>query len=367
MNFQFKVKCNEKIKQNNDKEKHDSNKENINKLCILIESNAKPKQKESQSFLSLVNNAKDIPNNNIKITHLFISKKITSINDNKDISNSHKYKVSLFNSNAYLINSPFSMKQIPFEYIQDIWSELNNESLSGTDLCSFDFIQAQSNLNAQMRSILIDWIQNIHFYFKMKEETLFLCINIIDRYLSKKYVVKEKLQLIGVSSLYIASKYEEIYYPNTAFFSEATDNAFSAKEIVEYEYNILTALNFVLTLPLPTEFYNIISLNFNMTNTEYYFGLFLLELFLLDINYTKHSSLILAQSAAYLALKNYRKNEALSLLKTTASSDVKLCSNCIISWAKDIGNHSYRVILIKFLQENFMKISEMYIEKDKKN
>lgn len=368
MNFQFQAKYNDGINRNkeNERPKENSNKENINKQTIIIESIAKAKLKETQSISSLVNKSKE-DNNNIKVTRIFISKEYNVERDSKNNSHSHCNHLSPFNANVFLADSPFLENQIPFEYIQDIWTELNSELLMNTDKCSYDLIMAQSDLNAKMRSILIDWIQTLHCHFKMKEETLFLCINIIDRFLSKKYVVREKLQLVGVSSLYLASKYEEIYYPNSVFLSDATDNTFSSKEIVEYEYIILTTLNFALTFPLPIDFYRIICFNYNMTKTEYYFGLFILELFLLDINYTKHSPLILAQSAAYLALKNYRGNEALAMLKSQLSlSDIKSCSNNIISWAKTISNHSYKAILIKFLQEKYMKISEMYLEKEKK-
>lgn len=44
-----------------------------------------------------------------------------------------------------------------------------------------------------MRSILIDWIIEVHFQFKLKTESLFLTINMIDRYLEKKIVTKQNL------------------------------------------------------------------------------------------------------------------------------------------------------------------------------
>lgn len=53
----------------------------------------------------------------------------------------------------------------------------------------------------------------MHLKFKLKEETLFLAVNIIDRYLSQQTITKEKFQLLATTALFIATKYEEIYPP----------------------------------------------------------------------------------------------------------------------------------------------------------
>jgi hypothetical protein len=54
---------------------------------------------------------------------------------------------------------------------------------------------------------------SVHLKFKLKEETLFLAINIIDRFLSQQTITKDKFQLIATTALFIATKYEEIYPP----------------------------------------------------------------------------------------------------------------------------------------------------------
>lgn len=61
-----------------------------------------------------------------------------------------------------------------------------------------------------MRSVLIDWLVDVNTKFTLYTETLYLTINIIDRYLERKFISKKKLQLLGVTSMLIASKYEEI-------------------------------------------------------------------------------------------------------------------------------------------------------------
>lgn len=78
-------------------------------------------------------------------------------------------------------------------------------------------MKEQKDINEKMRIILIDWLIEVHLKFKLLPETLFLTINFIDRYLQKNQTPRDKLQLIAVSSLLIACKYEEIY-PRNIFF-----------------------------------------------------------------------------------------------------------------------------------------------------
>lgn len=68
-------------------------------------------------------------------------------------------------------------------------------------------------INAKMRTILADWLVEVHHKFELMPETLYLTINVIDRYLSMETVLRRELQLVGVSAMLIASKYEEIWAP----------------------------------------------------------------------------------------------------------------------------------------------------------
>lgn len=79
-----------------------------------------------------------------------------------------------------------------------------------------DYMRSQPEINERMRSITVDWLVDVHRKFKLMPETLYLSINIIDRYLSLTNVPKAELQLVGISSMLIACKYEEILPPQVA-------------------------------------------------------------------------------------------------------------------------------------------------------
>lgn len=102
-----------------------------------------------------------------------------------------------------------------------------------------NYMMDQKKICERIRSQLIDWIIRTHFNFKLLPESLFLTVNIIDRYLSKVLVVKEEVQVIGVAAMLIATKYEEIYPPQLKDFVYITDNQCDANSILEMEMNIL--------------------------------------------------------------------------------------------------------------------------------
>lgn len=76
---------------------------------------------------------------------------------------------------------------------------------------------SQPDLNAKMRSILVDWLIEVHRKFDLMPETLYLTVNIVDRFLSLKTVPRRELQLVGISSMLIACKYEEIWAPEVNY------------------------------------------------------------------------------------------------------------------------------------------------------
>ena len=81
----------------------------------------------------------------------------------------------------------------------------------------------QADINERMRSILVDWLVDVHLKFKLRTETLFLTVHVIDRYLAKEQTTRNKLQLVGCTAMLIAAKYEEIYAPEVRDFVYISD------------------------------------------------------------------------------------------------------------------------------------------------
>ena len=110
-------------------------------------------------------------------------------------------------------------------------------------------MNTQQDINQKMRTILIDWLIEVHHKFKLQPQTLWLTVNILDRYLEKVQIMRSKLQLVGISALLIASKYEEIYPPEVKDCVYITDNAYDRQEILAMETTVLTKLEYMITVP----------------------------------------------------------------------------------------------------------------------
>ena len=76
--------------------------------------------------------------------------------------------------------------------------------------------QVQSDVNAKMRAILVDWLVEVSEEYKLCADTLYQAVNYIDRFLTLQPTQRSQLQLIGVTCMWLAAKYEEIYPPNVA-------------------------------------------------------------------------------------------------------------------------------------------------------
>ena len=113
-----------------------------------------------------------------------------------------------------------------------------------------------SEITGKMRSILIDWLIQVHRRFGLLPETMYLTVSIMDRYLSLRFgdVTRENLQLVGVACMWIAAKYEEIFAPAISDLVYLTDGAHDGDAIRRVEKDILRTINFSLGMPLPLHF-----------------------------------------------------------------------------------------------------------------
>ena len=116
------------------------------------------------------------------------------------------------------------------------------------------YMEMQTEIQWSMRSVLMDWLVQVHSRFGLLPETLFLTVNYIDRFLSCKVISVTKLQLVGATALLVASKYEEINCPSMEEIVYMVDNGYSPDEILKAERFMLSMLNFELGWPGPMSF-----------------------------------------------------------------------------------------------------------------
>ncbi|OLN92869.1 G2/mitotic-specific cyclin-B [Colletotrichum chlorophyti] len=179
-----------------------------------------------------------------------------------------------------------------FEYLRDL--ECNS-------IPNPNYMEHQDDLEWKTRGILVDWLIEVHTRFHLLPETLFLAINIIDRFLSEKVVQLDRLQLVGITAMFIASKYEEVLSPHVANFRHVADDGFSEAEILSAERFVLGTLNYDLSYPNPMNFLRRISKADNYDIQCRTIGKYLMEISLLDHRFMAYRPSHVAAGAMYLA------------------------------------------------------------------
>lgn len=193
------------------------------------------------------------------------------------------------------------------EYVNDIFVYLHE--LEVKTLPDPNYLQMQRNLRPKMRSILVDWMIEVHLKFKLLPETLYLSINIMDRFLSKELVQVDRLQLLATGSLFIAAKYEEVYSPSIKNYAYVTDGAFSEDEILGAERFILEILNFNMSYPNPMNFLRRISKADDYDVNTRTIGKYLLEITVIDHKFIGYLPSLCAAASMYLSRKMIGKND----------------------------------------------------------
>lgn len=139
--------------------------------------------------------------------------------------------------------------------------------------------------------------------FQLTNETLFLTVNVIDRYLSKKRVSKSIFQAVGVTAMLVACKMEEIYAPELRDFVYITDNSTSEAQIRELELLILDTLDYKLTSPTAIHFLRRFSKASKSDPPMHTFCKYVIELALTDLRMCNYLPSTVAASAVYIARK----------------------------------------------------------------
>ena len=368
--FRKKIKCfsnkgDKKKERIREKSLQSKNKININikqinkKACsklLLLEKN----KTQKQDYSILIENKKDYNNH---INNLF------------DNNNLFKKEAIIENYN-YEKNDEVTQSDLQYakEYQEEIFSYLT--SLEKKIIINPNYIKEQKDITEKMREILVDWIINVHLKFKLLEETLFLSIILIDRYLQNVQISRKNLQLVGVASLLISCKYEEIYLPTIKSFIYITDNAYEKEELLDMERNILSNLEYDISYPSLLRYMEMLFIKLNyindifLTNKMY----FLLELLLTKLIFYKYTQIELVIACFLLSFKsnddNYEEKKE-DLIKNCFScfyifydknkvDRIDECIDELKNTLKDMFNNKngFKTLLKKYALEKYGCISQ---------
>ena len=254
------------------------------------------------------------------------------------------------------------------EYIQPIYKYLHEieDNLQGKN----EYLgKIQTDINEKMRAILIDWLVEVHSKFRLLPETLFLTCNIIDRYLDKEPVKRDRLQLVGVTAMLLASKYEEIYSPQVKDFVYITDKAYTCKDILDMEHKILQVLEFNLTVVSPLCFLTRYTKLSGVDQMCWNLSRYLLELPLIHYKMLKYSPAHLATAALFLAIKilkyDFKWTKELQKHFKHSQTSITPCAKDLYILLLNSGKTSLKAVYKKYSSPKYFEVAKIRVEDTK--
>ena len=226
------------------------------------------------------------------------------------------------------------------------------------------------SINERHRGVVIEWLSYINHYFNQSNETLFMCINIMDRYISKKKISLDIYQLVGISSYLIASKYEDTEAPSIEELIYICKNIYSHNDIVSMEKEILVALNFdifsVSTYHFFSYFYFISGIN---NKQLFHLGHLILEICLLNIELMSYNQSLLAIGVLLVAKKCLQIKSTTNNIRLFYNYNEKeikeIQKKIVLFLTKIVYNNGTNLIMEKFERNKYMSVSHIF-KKNKK-
>jgi len=242
------------------------------------------------------------------------------------------------------------------DYAMDI--HRHNRKIEGMLSPSPTYIRSQPDINEKMRAILIDWLVEVHLKFKLMSEVLPLTVNLIDRYLEKRTVMRSKLQLVGVTGMLIASKYEEIYAPEVRDFVYITDRAYTREEILQMESDMLNTLQFQCTVPTVHYFMHryIKVAGLDRRGTTAMLARYLCERTLQEYAMLKYLPSTVAAACVHLALRKTGKpswTPALQYHTNYTEANLRPCAEDVAQIAATAETTSLKAVRHKYSSSRF--------------
>eukprot|EP00929_Paragymnodinium_shiwhaense_P013992 TRINITY_DN121846_c0_g1_i1.p1 TRINITY_DN121846_c0_g1~~TRINITY_DN121846_c0_g1_i1.p1 ORF type:complete len:552 (-),score=135.98 TRINITY_DN121846_c0_g1_i1:93-1685(-) len=248
------------------------------------------------------------------------------------------------------------------EYVQEIYRNLQSDERRC--MATHGYMAKQAHVNAKMRGILVDWLVDVHRKYKMRPETLYLCVSIIDRYLEACPTVPRRLlQLVGVTALLIAAKFEEMQPPQMKDFVYVTDKTYSEDEVMHMEATILAALEFQICRPTAYHFLDRFHRLNGCTDAHRDLAHYVMELTLIDYDMVRHTPSRLAAAAIMLSNKLLRRKPAwpsdLARQSGLEEREVKHCAQQLCRLLEGAETGSLQAVRKKFSQTRFHAVSKL--------
>ncbi|KAL9412531.1 hypothetical protein AB3S75_046040 [Citrus x aurantiifolia] len=223
-----------------------------------------------------------------------------------------------------------------------------------------NYMSSQTDITPQMRGILINWLIEVHLKFDLMPETLYLMVTLLDRYLSEVKIKKNEMQLVGLTSLLLASKYEDFWHPRVKDLISISET-YTRDHMLRMEKLMLKKLKFRLNVPTPYVFMlRFLKAAQSDTKLEH-LAFYLVELSLVQYEALKFKPSQLCASAIYVARCTLQMTPVWTpLLAKHAQYDVpqiRDCAEMILKFHKVAKNAQLKVTFEKFMRPDLSGVA----------
>jgi hypothetical protein len=256
--------------------------------------------------------------------------------------------------------------QICGEYAQDMYAYLRQ--LERGLVIRKNFLQGCA-INGKMRAVLVDWLVEVHGQFKLLQETLYMSVFILDCYLQVDglWLKRNQLQLVGVTSMFIASKVEEMYAPEINDFVYITDRSYSAEEIRAMELKILHAINFKINRPLPLHFLRRNSKAGDVDVLQHGLAKYFMELTLPEYEIAHQPPSLVAAACLFLSLRLLEPSATLASVwtpvleaySTYSRQDLMGLVFKVSEMVVKVDQSKLQAVRTKYKSKKFLKVAEL--------
>jgi len=218
-----------------------------------------------------------------------------------------------------------------------------------------------------MRTVLVDWLIEVHQKFKFKPHTLFLCINILDRFMSKqKKIRKCNLQMVGCCSMWVASKYHEYTIPEASDYAYISDKAFDKRQLLQCEEEVMRVLKCQFCVATSHTFLEryiqigLFPLHPSKRKRVSNLANYGLERAIMTTDYLKFKPSVLAAASLFCALimSTYGSwTRELSQVTEYNEHDIQKCIMFIKDLVLDVDNPKHKAVIAKYSTPEFGGVS----------
>ncbi|RBA11876.1 hypothetical protein FPRO05_14155 [Fusarium proliferatum] len=187
------------------------------------------------------------------------------------------------------------------EYMEDIIQHLRQ--MEKETLPDASLIDLQPEIDWVKRPYLVNFLIEAHAFFDLLPETLFLTMNLIDRYCTKRVVLEKYYQLVGCTALLIAAKYgdERIHIPKIRQLEDICRGLYDAGLFTHMERHILNTLDWVIGHPTVDFFTQLLVLEEGHDQVVTHMATYLCEIALYHRDFVSTLPTVMAQSSLDLA------------------------------------------------------------------